>query len=331
MDVITRDEFEDLLGAFALDACDSDEMAAVERYITANPEVIAEVERLRTAAAGLAASDALAPPRDVRAAVFERARATRAPRRQTPLEVHTEVEGTLVELLDEVPDSALELPTLNGLSVRELVAHLAAMESLLAMWMGVPTFPEVEDERLEERTAAVVEVTRSWTFAEVIALWRRSMAAVRSAAPDAATSRWFGSEMPTGLVLLVRAFETWTHTDDIRRSLGRALDSPSAAALRTMAEGSMTMVPTALEKTGLTRHGRSARIVLTGPGGGAWNVPMEIGAEVGSPDVTVTLPVVEWCRRFSERLSAEDLDVSIEGERELGTALVAAAPAFAFL
>ena len=118
----------------------------------------------------------------LRTAVFERARA-RAPRSQTPLEVHAEVEATLVELLDEVPDSALDLPTLNGLTVRELVAHLAAMESLLAMWMGVPTLPEVEDERLEERTAAVVEVTRSWTFAEVIALWRRSMAAVRAAAP----------------------------------------------------------------------------------------------------------------------------------------------------
>ena len=76
MDVITRDEFEDLLGAFALDACDSDEMAAVERYIDAHPEVMGEVERLRAAAAGLAASDALAPPRDVRTAVFERARAT---------------------------------------------------------------------------------------------------------------------------------------------------------------------------------------------------------------------------------------------------------------
>ena len=157
------------------------------------------------------------------------------------------------------------------------------------------------------------------------------MAAVRSAAPDAPKSRWFGAEMPTGLVLLVRAFETWTHTDDIRRSLGRTLDAPSAAALRTMAEGSMTMVPTALQKTGLTRRGRSARIVLTGAGGGTWNVPMELDAEAGAPDVTVTLPVVEWCRRFSERLSAEELDVAIHGDRELGSTLVEAAPAFAFL
>ncbi|MDQ1534229.1 MAG: hypothetical protein QOF28_1990, partial [Actinomycetota bacterium] len=296
MDLITRDEFEDLLGAFALDACDSNELAAVECYIAAHPEVSGEVERLRAAAAGLAASDALAPPRDVRASVFERARARRAPRTQTPVEVHTEVESALVELLDDVPESALDLPTFNGLTVRELVAHLAAMESVLAMWMGVPTIPEVEEERIEERTAAVVEMTRGWAFADVIALWRRSMAAVRAAAPDAATSRWFSSVMPTDLVLLVRAFETWTHTDDIRRSLDRALDMPSASALRTMAEGSMTMVPSALHKSGLSRPGRTARIVLTGPGGGDWNVPMEVGAEVGEPDVTLTLPIVHWCR-----------------------------------
>ncbi len=331
MDVTSREEFEELLGAFALDACDADEMAAVEQFITAHPEVVPEVERLRTAAAGLAASDALAPPRDLRTGVFERARARRAPRSQTALEVHAEVERTLVELLDELPASALELTTLNGLTVRELVAHLAAMESLLAMWMGVPTLAQVEDEGVEERTAAVLEATRDWSLADVTALWRRSAAAVRAAAPRDATSRWFGSEMPTDLVLLVRAFETWTHTDDIRRALGRALDVPSAAALRTMAEGSMTMVPSALEASGLARPGRTARIVLSGAGGGEWTVPMQVGAELGSPDVTLTLPVVDWCRRFSDRLSADDLDALVGGDRRLASDLVAAAPVFAGL
>jgi uncharacterized protein (TIGR03083 family) len=250
---------------------------------------------------------------------------------QTPLEVHAEVEDTLLELLDEVPDSAHDFPTLNGLTVRELVAHLAAMESMLAMWMGAPTVPQIEDERIEERTAALIEMTRGWAFADVIALWRRSMAAVRAAAPGPATSRWFGSEMPTDLVLLVRAFETWTHTDDIRRALGRPLGAPSASALRTMAGGSMTMVPSALQRSGLARPGRTARIVLTGPGGGDWNVPMESGAEVGAPDVILMLPVVEWCRLFSERLGPDELDLSVQGDRDLGAAVVAAAPVYAFL
>jgi len=331
VDVITSEEFEELLGAFALDACDADETAAIERYIAAHPEVNREVERLRTAAAGLAASDALAPPRDVRTGVFEQARARRAPRVQTPLEVHAEVEAALVDLLEELPERALGLTTLNGLTVRELVAHLAAMESLLALWLGVPTFPQVGEEGLEERTAAVIDATRDWTFAQVTALWRQSMAAVRESAHRDATTRWFGSDMPTDLVLVVRAFETWTHTDDIRRAIDRPLGSPSAGALRTMAAGSLTMVPTALEASGLARPGRTARIVLTGPGGGDWTVAMDVGTEPGEPDVALTLPVVDWCRRFSDRLSAEELDVLVDGDRRLGADVVAAAPVFASL
>ena len=331
MDLITHEEFEELLAAFALDACDADETTAIEQYMAAHPEVGHEVERLRTAAAGLAASDALAPPRDVRNGVLQRAREARAPRARTPLEVHAEVESALAELLDELPASAHDLPTLNGLTVRELVAHLAAMESLLALWLGVPTLPGVDDEDVVARTATVVAVTHDWSFPEVTALWRRSMAAVRAAAPDDATSRWFGSEMPTDLVLVIRAFETWTHTDDIRRALGRALDLPSAAALRTMAEGSMTLVPSAMESSGLTRPGRTARFVLTGAGGGEWNVAMASGTEAGEPDVALTLPVADWCRRFSERLSAEDLDVMVSGDRGLGADLIEAASVFASL
>lgn len=332
MDVITRAEFEELLGAFALDACEADEMDAMERFITEHPEVIPEVERLRTAAVGLAASDALAPPRDVRTGVFERARARRAPRQETALEAHAEVEATLVELLGEIPESALDLPTLNGLTVRELVAHLAAMESLLASWLGVPTFAQVESEQVEGRTAEMLEATRDWSLAEIAALWQRSTDAVRAAAPNAGpTTHWFGSETSTDLALLARVFETWTHTDDIRRALGRPLGVPSAAALRTMAEGSMMMVPSALEATSLERPGRTARIVLTGAGGGEWLVAMQVGGEVGEPDVAVTLPVVDWCRRFSERLSAEELDLAVRGDRRLAADLVAAAPAFASL
>jgi hypothetical protein len=98
-----------------------------------------------------------------------------------------------------------------------------------------------------------------------------------------------------------------------------------------MAEGSMTMVPSAMESSGLARPGRTARIVLTGPGGGDWTVPMQVGAQPGEPDVAVTLPVVDWCRRFSDRLSAEDLDMLVNGDRRLGADLVTAAPVFASL
>ena len=169
-------------------------MAAIEQYVAAHPEVTGEIERPRAAAAGLAASDALAPSRDVR--------------RPPPM------------------------------------------------------------------------------------------------------TRWFGSDMPTDLVLVIHSFETWTHTDDIRRSIGRPLATPSAAALHTMAASSMTMFPSALESSGRMRPGRTARVVL---------------------DVSLTLPVVDWCRRFSDGLTADDLDMLVHGDRRLGANLVGAAPVFASL
>jgi uncharacterized protein (TIGR03083 family) len=332
VDLNSREEFDEIVAAFALDACDVEETDAVERYVDAHPEVVADVERLRAAAAGLAATDALAPPRDVRASVFEVARARRAPRTQTPSEAHAEIEATLVELLADVPASAHDRPTLNGLTVRGLVAHLAAMESLLAQWMGVPTFPEVTREDVEGRTAAVTAATADWVLADVVALWRSSTAAVRAAVPDAGpTVPWFGSQTSTDLALLVSAFEIWTHTDDIRRAVGRPLETPSAAAMHTMADGSMTMVPAALAASGRERAGRTARVVLTGPGGGEWTVPMQLGGAVGDPDVVISLPAVEWCRRFSERLEADELDIEVHGDRDLAADLVSAAPVFARL
>jgi anti-sigma-K factor RskA len=54
-------EIEELLGAYALDAVDSDERAEVERYIAANPRAAAEVRAHREVATMLAYTGAEAP------------------------------------------------------------------------------------------------------------------------------------------------------------------------------------------------------------------------------------------------------------------------------
>jgi hypothetical protein len=58
---------------------------------------------------------------------------------------------------------------------------------------------------------------------------------------------------------------------------------------------------------------------------------MDGDADPGVPDIALTLPVADWCRRFSERLNAEELDLAVTGDRRLGEDLIAAAPVFAFL
>ncbi|MDQ1521729.1 MAG: hypothetical protein QOI55_2802, partial [Actinomycetota bacterium] len=42
---LNQESFEDLVGAYALDACGDDEIAAVEAYVSANPAAAAEVEQ----------------------------------------------------------------------------------------------------------------------------------------------------------------------------------------------------------------------------------------------------------------------------------------------
>src|SRR5207302_216332 len=66
------DAFDDLLGAYALDALDAAEAAAVEEFLAVHPEREGEIERLRAAAAWYGASETEAPPPRLRAAILRR-------------------------------------------------------------------------------------------------------------------------------------------------------------------------------------------------------------------------------------------------------------------
>ena len=63
---LTPEEFEDLIGAYALDACEPEEAAALDKFVATDARAAAEVERLREAAATLASIGARRPPTDLR-------------------------------------------------------------------------------------------------------------------------------------------------------------------------------------------------------------------------------------------------------------------------
>jgi hypothetical protein len=66
------------------------------------------------------------------------------------------------------------------------------------------------------------------------------------------------------------------------------------------------------------------RIVLTGPGGGTY----DIGGP-GSPVATAALDVVEYCRLVAGRLDLGSVSVMREGDRSVIDLLLGARPAFA--
>jgi hypothetical protein len=71
---------------------------------------------------------------------------------------------------------------------------------------------------------------------------------------------------------------------------------------------------------------------MTGPGGGDWTIACDGSDARGAvPDVVLRVPLVEFCRRFADRLTVDEVPFSVDGDAELGRALVDAAPAFAGL
>ena len=330
---------DELLGAYALDAVNPDEAVAVEAYLERSPRAADEVGRLRKAAAWIGATEALAPPRALHDTVLDAARGRRPPLhdagKDNPfLAVYVSETGRFDALLDDVADEASDARTFNGLTVRELVTHLASMESTVASVIGSPTVPDVTEVDIERRTAIFLERFRDRPLDDVRAVWRASAAAIRAwfaGAPADAAVPVFGLTLTKDSLLVTRAFETSTHADDIRRAVGRDLEPPPAPTLQRMADLSVTSMPAALEVADRAHPGKTGRVVLTGDGGGDWLIPLGFGEAGQTPDVVLTADVVDWCRVVAERMAPEDLPRTVVGDPALADDLAAAASAFATL
>ncbi len=314
---------EELLGAYALDACDPEEAAALE------------AAQLADAAVWIGASEALEPPVSLRRAVFDHARLRRADPDQPARLYEAEAQRLAreVDLLDSDHD---EVRTANGLTARGLVIHLGAQESLLARSVGRLVEPDLDVEDIDDRTAAYGERFRDAAYDDVVAFWRSAVQAVREWSDDPtardADVEWLGLALKRDNLLIALAFENWTHRDDLRRVRGQASAPPPAPELHLMAEMSMRTLPFGLVATDRSRPGRLARVVLTGDGGGSWRVCMGPDVERDAePDVMVTTDVVDWCRVASERLPVADLHPVVDGDEHLAKDLLVAASAFATL
>jgi uncharacterized protein (TIGR03083 family) len=332
---------DDLLGAYALDAVEPDEAAAVEAYLERAPGAADEVARLRNAAAWIGATEALTPPPELHGTVLAAARARRRTTslgRSAPddpfLAAYLSEAARFDALVDRLSDDHLGLRTFNGLTVLELVIHMAAVESAVAAAIGRATAPDVTEEEIEPRTAEFVERFRARPLVDARAVWRTSVDAVAEwagEAPADASVHVFGLLFRRNSTLVARSFETWTHADDIRAALGRPSEPPPPDMIERMAELSVTTMPASLEVSGRAHLGKTARVVLTGDGGGDWVIPLGFSEMSATPDVVLTADVVDWCRCAAERLDPEALPREIEGDAALADDLAAASSAFATL
>jgi uncharacterized protein (TIGR03083 family) len=327
---LTRSEFQDLVGAYALDACEPEETSAIDAYVAAHADAAAEAERLRDAAAWLGVVGALQPPPPP--PLRERLLSTAAERvgALAPADALIRETARFEAVLDSLRPPDLELVTFNGLTVRELVAHVAIIDEAFVAEAGEHG-AFVGAARVLDTTNAELPAVAGWSFGQIRDRFRAS----RGALIDLDTVMRAGSRVggySLASALVIRAFETWTHLDDILRALGREPSAIEAPVMRTMAELAVHTLPMALAATGYEFPGRTARIVMTGPGGGDWTIAATPGeAPAPVPHLVMQVPVVEFCRRFAERLTVDEVPCEIEGDAELARALVDAAPAFAGL
>ncbi len=332
---LTDADVEELLGAYALDACEPDEVAAIEAVLARRPDLAREAARLTRAATWIGATEALDPPSALRSNVIGTARTRRAGERDDPvIDLYRTQSERFAHAVDLVSDGALDETTTNGLSARDLVIHEAAQESLLAQAVGATPVPEVMETDIDARTSAFVERLADRPLDDAITLWRASVDANCdwAALPQPGSANWRGLELDRNDAIIVRAFETWIHTDDLRRVVGLPGVPPDPRHLALMSDLAARTLSTALGLVDRTREGKTARLVLTGGGGGEWLVAMDgSGPGVGAPDVTVTVNVVDWCMVVGDRIAPSHLTHTVEGDARLAEDLLAAAPALATL
>jgi uncharacterized protein (TIGR03083 family) len=217
-------------------------------------------------------------------------------------------------------------------SVRDIVAHLGALDRLVhAQLTGAPPSVGAGD-AVSRRTAEAIAAERGRTPGQTRAGWRAGADRLVSVAATpglAGEVRLGPMVLSVHGALLQRAFETWMHSEDVAAALGQPAATPPPGHVWQLANEAVEALPVLLGRAGRAAPGRSLRLVLTGPGGGDWLVPLEPGAEVGVPDTEVTLDVLEFCFVVADRRRPRDMPVGVSGDDRLAGDLLAAASGFA--
>jgi len=252
----------------------------------------------------------------------------------SPDEAFRRAASAFHELLRELPDADWARPALRDLDVQGLVGHLAGVEEDMQRCLAGDPAVAAAEHVASTQAAAVRQAGR--TPAQTRAEWRRAaertIELARACDLDAEMAV-HGMCIPLSLLLVVRAFELWVHDNDIRQAVGLPPSVPDPATLGLMTEVAARLLPRAAARTGVDEP-MSLHLVLTGPGGGTWDVPIGTGGAGGASstepaDVVIVSDAVDFCRLVANRADPAGLDVHITGDAELAAAVLAAAPVLA--
>jgi uncharacterized protein (TIGR03083 family) len=341
----------DDLAAFALDAVDGDERRAIADHLDTDPGAAATERSLRRAAGELGAAGTVAvdtpPPSALRARVLTAAHARRAPAAPggtTPVEMHRVELSRAIALLRTLgPDAwaePLDPPELAGWTVHDAVVHLAANEALLAQALGVGLAGVPEEEQDNERRTAQARVRhRGRPTTEALDELESAAEAVDTHVSALTVEQLTGPVelwgRPSTVVgtLYTRSFETWTHTDDIRRATALPEAAPPPGTMHLLCRAAIGLVPHMLQARGVDVPGRVVRFRLEGPGADTWEIALPGGGVQPpgptDPDVEISVGTVDLCRAVSARVPAAGLPYTSRGDTDLARRIIESLPALA--
>jgi len=338
-----NEELEQKLAALALDALDAEERDDVETRLGTDPAAAAEAARLQEAAAWLGSLAAATPATDLRGRVVDAAQ-TRRPAGAgvdpdpavhiNPVEIFRQGVTASIAEIERLAPADWSAPLLKReWNVQQMVGHLLGAARYLDGALG-------RDDAISDLPlAGHVEFTQPWIDAQhdrrpaetTLAFTEAFSGLAEHAArldPEALTAptQYYGFEVLRATALTAASFELWAHVDDIRRAVGHEPLVLSADELSVMCRLAGGILPFTMGYVGTPHPDRTARLVLTGPGGGTFVVAT--GTDVpppGEEDALVVTDALGFCRVAGRHLDVDEIDFEVEGDVVLARDMLASA------
>ena len=252
-------------------------------------------------------------------------RAEPVPPEISPVEAFSRTADAFYGTLGLLDGRQWTTPALRGLDVQGLVGHLTGVEEDVHCCLAGD--PAVAVASHVESTQPAADRQAGRLPAQTRAEWRRAagrtMDLVRAADLRAEVAL-HGMRLPIGLLLVFRAFEVWVHDNDIRAAVDLPPSVPDASTLNLMTSAAVGLLPYVVTRAGLSEP-LSVHLVLTGPGGGTWDIAAGQGSAAPAA-VTIVTDAVGFCRLAANRVTPAGLDSHIAGDQD-GAAVVLAAAA----
>jgi uncharacterized protein (TIGR03083 family) len=302
----THEQVWQVLGAWALDACDDDETRLVAGHLIECPPCREEAGRLRRAADVLGVLGELAPPPGARGRLLSTALAQRPPGIPDLRRLvggYRDQIGELGSLLDSLDHAAWTAPVPKHGNVRELIRHLSGNDHALLAALGA------HDASAEPAGAAGWQ-WQAHQLADRLGTTRLIMRAdpVPLAGPA-------GLRRPVREAVVQRMFETWVHADDVRVALDLPQRSPGAQAIGHIIDLGVGLLPLVLASMGREHPGKAGVLELSGAGAGRWTVPLSSTSDGEDESVgAIVAEAIDFCRLMAGRLAPQALRCETSGE-----------------